>query len=114
MATNRFKSHFATATTGAAAAAFTNANTGTDKIVVGMTISNITNIAQTASVYVHSNSESKLFSLVTDASIPAGGSLVPIGGDQKVVIQPGESINVNTSGSNSCHVVISTLEISDL
>ena len=36
-----------------------------------MTISNITNIAQTASVYVHSNSESKLFSLVTDASIPA-------------------------------------------
>ena len=78
MATNRFKSHFATATTGAAAAAFTNANTGTDKIVVGMTISNITNIAQTASVYVHSNSESKLFSLVTDASIPAGGSLVPV------------------------------------
>lgn len=125
MATNRFKSHFATATTGEAAAAFTNANTGTDKIVVGMTISNITNIAQTVSVYVHSNvsvaaplkpaaTNNKLFSLVTDASIPAGGSLVPIGGDQKVVIQPGESINVNTSGALSCHVVVSTLEISDL
>ena len=125
MATNRFKSHFATITTGTANAAFTNSNTGTDKIVVGMTISNITSIAQTVSVFVHSNvsvaaplkppaTNNKLFSLVTDASVPAGGSLVPIGGDQKVVIQPGESINVNTSGSNSCHVVISTLEISDL
>ena len=69
MATNRFKSHFATSALGRAQGAFTNANTATDKIVVGMTISNITNIAQTASVYVHSNSESKLFSLVTDASI---------------------------------------------
>ena len=114
MATNRFKSHFATATTGAANAAFTNSESGTDKVVVGMTISNITSIAQTASVFVHSNTDNKLFSLVTDASIPAGGSLVPIGGDQKVVIEPGESINVNTSGVLSCHVVISTLEISDL
>ena len=114
MATNRFKSHFATATTGTANAAFTNSESGTDKVVVGMTISNITSIAQTASVFVHSNTDNKLFSLVTDASIPAGGSLVPIGGDQKVVIEPGESVNVNTSGSNSCHVVISTLEISNL
>ena len=40
--------------------------------------------------------------------------MLAIGGDQKVVIEPGESINVNTSGVLSCHVVISTLEISDL
>jgi len=79
-----------------------------------MTISNITNIAQTASVYVHSNTVNVQYSLVTDATIPAGGSIVPIGGDQKLVIEPGESINVNTSGALSCHVVVSTLEISGL
>ena len=114
MATNRFRSNFANATTGYAASVFTNSDSGTDKIVVGMTISNITNIAQTASVYVHSNTVNVQYSLVTDATIPAGGSIVPIGGDQKVVIEPGQSINVNTSGALSCHVVVSTLEISGL
>ena len=114
MATNRFRSHLANATIGYANAVFTNSESGTDIVVVGMTISNISSIAQTASVFVHSNTVNVQYSLVTDATIPAGGSIVPIGGDQKVVVEPGESINVNTSGSNSCHVVISTLEISNL
>jgi hypothetical protein len=114
MATNRFRSHQANATMGYANAVFTNSENASDKIVIGMTISNITNIAQTASVFVHSNTVNVQYSLVTDASIPAGGSIVPVGGDQKIAIEPGESINVNTSGSNSCHVVISTLEITGL
>ena len=44
MATNRFRSHQANATMGYANAVFTNSENASDKIVIGMTISNITNI----------------------------------------------------------------------
>ena len=49
--------------------------------------------------------------LVKQATVPSGGSLVVVGGDQKVVLQTGDSIKVTSSAASSCDVMMSILEI---
>jgi len=56
------------------------------------------------------NPEAEIKPLVKDAPIPAGGSLVIVGGDQKMVIEPTNTISV--SADNTVDVVLSVLEIS--
>jgi hypothetical protein len=48
--------------------------------------------------------------LVKDAPIPVGGSLVLVGGDQKVVLETGDKITVTSSVASSVDAVISVLE----
>jgi hypothetical protein len=50
--------------------------------------------------------------LVRFATIPVGGSLVPIGGDHKVVLEATDQIKIETSASASADVILSVLEIS--
>ena len=57
-----------------------------------------------------SGSEDKVF-LVKDAPIPVGGALVVIGGDQKVVLEPGHTIKVTSDTASSADVVLSHLDI---
>ena len=57
-----------------------------------------------------SGSEDKVF-LVKDAPIPVGGALVVIGGDQKVVREPGDTIKVTSDTASSADVVLSHLDI---
>jgi hypothetical protein len=57
-----------------------------------------------------SGSEDKVF-LVKDAPIPVGGALVVIGGDQKVVLEPGDAIKVTSDTASSADVVLSHLDI---
>ena len=57
-----------------------------------------------------SGSEDKVF-LVKDAPIPVGGALVVIGGDQKVVLEPGDTIKVTSDTASSADVVLSHLDI---
>ena len=49
--------------------------------------------------------------LVKDATIAPGGALVPIGGDQKLVLEAGDYLKVNTSIDLSADVITSILEI---
>ena len=49
--------------------------------------------------------------LVKDAPIPVGGTLVVIGGDQKVVMEPGDTITVQSDTASSADVVLSHLDI---
>lgn len=49
--------------------------------------------------------------LVKDAPVPAGSSLVVIGGDQKVVMEPGDDIVVTSDTASSADVVLSHLDI---
>jgi hypothetical protein len=48
--------------------------------------------------------------IVKNLEVPVGSSAVVIGGDQKVVVEPTDTIKV--SASNIADVIISTLEIS--
>tara|TARA_Y100001937_G_scaffold126214_1_gene194938 strand:+ start:1402 stop:1746 length:345 start_codon:yes stop_codon:yes gene_type:complete len=57
-----------------------------------------------------SGSEDKVF-LVKDAPVPVGGALVVIGGDQKVVLEPGDAIKVTSDTASSADVVLSHLDI---
>ena len=69
----------------------------TEVTVIGLTVSNVTG--------------STYFSIVKEAPIPSGGSLVVIGGDQKVVMEPGDSMRVKSDTASSLDVVMSILEI---
>ena len=46
-----------------------------------------------------------------DAPIPVGGSLVVVGGDQKLVMEPGDTIKVTSDTASSADVVLSHLDI---
>ena len=80
-----------------------------DTTIIGLSCSNRTTSAITVDV-VHSDGSNDTF-LVKTATVPSGGSLVVVGGDQKVVLQTGDSIKVTSSAASSCDVMMSILEI---
>ena len=57
-----------------------------------------------------SGAEESVF-LVKAAPIPVGGALVVVGGDQKVVMEPGDAIKVTSDTAASADVVLSHLDI---
>ena len=92
---NTFKNYFLkNATIGANNAYATPAATQTT--IIGMTIV----------------SAGVTYFLVQNATISNGGALVPVGGDQKLVMEAGDYMQVQTSTANSADVIVSVLEIS--
>lgn len=82
---------------------------GTQTTIIGMTVANVTESAQTANVAIVTSGTSNSYSIVKNATVPAGGALVPVGGDQKVVLEAGDSLTTHCSGN--CDVILSVLEI---
>ena len=81
----------------------------TETTVIGLTISNTT--TSVIEVDATLNDGSNDFYIVKNAPVPAGGSLVAVGGDQKVVMMPGDSIKVKSDTATSADVIMSILEI---
>jgi hypothetical protein len=81
----------------------------TETTVIGLTISNTT--TSVIEVDATLNDGSNDFYIVKNAPVPAGGSLVAVGGDQKVVLMPGDSIKVKSDTATSADVIMSILEI---
>lgn len=79
-------------------------------IGVGLVISNTARSPYTANVSINRNST--FYSIVTNAVIPVGGSLVVSGVDQKMVLESGDIVFVKPSASDCCDVWLSILEIS--
>ena len=105
---NTFKNYFLkNATIGANNAYATPAATQTT--IIGMTIGNTSASPISANVTVVSGGVT--YFMVQNATISNGGALVPIGGDQKLVLEFGDYIQVQTSASNSADVILSVLEI---
>ena len=82
--------------------------------LIGMTIANITSGVIAVGVKLINGSDQTW--LVKDAPVPAGGSLVVLGGDQKVCVQfvasgVGDKISVISNTANSMDVILSYLEI---
>jgi hypothetical protein len=84
-------------------------------IILGLAISNTTGSSITANVGIftgnYAASGNANIYLVYSAPISSGGTLIPIGVDQKVVLASNNSIFVQTSASNSADAVMSVLEI---
>ena len=106
---NTFKNVFSK-NVGTSAATIYTGPSATQTTVIGMTVSNTTSSTITVDVYITSSAVD--YYLVKGASVPVGGSLVPIGGDQKVVIETGDVLKVVSSASSSADVIASVLEIS--
>lgn len=81
----------------------------TQTTIIGLTCSNTTATAITVDVQLNDGSNDTY--LVKAATVPSGSSIVIVGGDQKVVLQTGDSVKVTSSAATSCDVVMSILEI---
>ena len=81
----------------------------TQTTLIGMTVANIT--TGVISVTVTLGDGTNTTHLVKTAPIPTGGSLVVLGGDQKVVLLTGDKITVTSDTASSADVIMSFLEI---
>jgi len=84
-------------------------DSSTTVVVVGLSVSNTS--ATSVDVEVTLNDGANDFYLVKDAPVNAGSSLVVVGGDQKIVLESGHSIKVNSSASSSVDAIMSIMEI---
>jgi hypothetical protein len=83
---------------------------GTQATIIGMSIANLLP-ATTINANVILNSGVVSAHLVKMASISPGQSLIPIGGDQKLVLEAGDYLTVSVSELNSADAIVSVLEI---
>ena len=86
------------------------AGSGVTATIIGMTCANTTNSSVNVTVKVTDTSASATASVVSIAPIPSGGSLVVVGGNQKLVLETGDILKVQSSASSSIDVVLSILE----
>lgn len=105
---NSFKNYFLKNATTTAANVYV-AGAGVSATVIGMSIGNTTSAPITANVTLTSSGTT--YFMLQGATIATGGALVPIGGDQKLVMEAGDYLQVQTSASNSADVILSVLEI---
>jgi hypothetical protein len=80
---------------------------GVSATVIGMSIANLTTAPVSCNVFVTSSAAD--YYMVKNATIAVGGAFVPIGGDQKLVLEASDAIKV--SASAGCDVILSVLEI---
>ena len=82
----------------------------TQTTLIGLTISNKSNGSITANAYIRRSAVD--YSIISNAPILTGSTLVPIGGEQKVVLEPADEIKITVSQNDSADVIVSLLEIS--
>lgn len=83
---------------------------GVTTTVIGLSIANTSSSPVTVNVTLNDGTNDTY--LVKGAGIGVGQSLIPIGGDEKVVLIAGDSIKVQSSAATSLDAVMSILEIS--
>ena len=81
----------------------------TEVTVIGLDIANTSSSQVLVDATLNDGSNDTY--LIKEAPIPSGGSLVVIGGDQKVVLEPTDSIKVKSDTASSVDLVMSILEI---
>jgi len=81
---------------------------GATQTVIGMSLCNVVTSAVTVSAKLNKQSGVSSF-LIKDAIVPAGGALVIVGGDQKVVLEAGDTITAYSSAASSIDAVASYL-----
>lgn len=81
----------------------------TQTTLIGLSVANTSASPITADAYVTRSAVD--YYLVKDATVAVGGSLVIVGGDQKVVLEPTDVLKVETSAAASADCFASLLEI---
>lgn len=104
-----FKNYTARSIGTSANTVYNPTTTNIQSTIIGMTIANIVTTPIYVSVILNDTSANTY--LVKNAIVPVGGSLVPIGGDQKLVMEQNDSILVVSDTATSADVIVSVLEI---
>lgn len=89
---------------------------GIQTTIIGMTICNKTTssieVSATLSVgNTANNAGANSVYIVKSAVVPVGSTLVPIGGDQKLVMTQGDYLEVSSNAAASADVLLSVLEV---
>lgn len=77
--------------------------------VIGLTVANRTSSQILIDATLNDGTDDTY--LIKEAPVPSGASLVIVGGDQKVVMETGDSIKVKSDTATSADVALSILEI---
>jgi hypothetical protein len=81
---------------------------GNTATLIGLSLANTNSVNITVSAKINKNGASSAF-LVKDATVLPGGALVIVGGDQKVVLEAGDTITAYASVASSADAVVSYL-----
>ena len=108
MATNTFKS-YANKNVGTSAATVYTCPASTQTTLIGLSMANTSTSPITTDAYITRSAVN--YYLVKGATVPVGGSLVIVGGDQKVVMQASDVLYIVNSAATSGDCFASLLEI---
>lgn len=90
---------------GSTATIIRTTDTGYTDTIIGLSLTNTTLGNIIASAFITRNSEN--YYLVQGTTIVAGGALVVVGADQKIILQAGDVLNVVSNTDTSIDVVMS-------
>lgn len=105
---NTFTS-YVNSSVGTSAATVVTVGASTQTTVIGMSCANTSISPVTVDAYITRSATN--YYLVKGATVPVGGSLVIVGGDQKVVLVTSDALKVVSSAALSVDVVTSVLNI---
>lgn len=81
---------------------------GTEATIIGFSLANTTSANITVAAKLNKSGGATAF-LVKDATVLPGGALVIVGGDQKVVLEPGDTVTAYSSAANAADAIVSYL-----
>jgi hypothetical protein len=94
---------------GTSAATVVTVGASTQTTIIGLSLANTTTSPITVSAFITASAVD--FYLIKDATVPVGGTLVVVGGDQKTVLITGDALKVISSTAASADVITSVLNI---
>ena len=94
---------------GTSAATVVTVGASTQTTIIGLSFANTTTSPITVSAYITVSAVD--YYLVKSATVPVGGALVVVGGDQKTVLVTSDALKVISSAAASCDVITSVLNI---
>jgi hypothetical protein len=94
---------------GTSAATIVTVGASTQTTVIGMSCANTTASPVTVDAYITRSAVN--YYLIKGATVPVGGTLVIVGGDQKVVLTTNDALKVVSSAAASIDAVTSVLNI---
>lgn len=80
----------------------------TSHTLIGLAFANVGTANVTVSAKLNKNGGASAF-LIKDAVVPLGGTLALVGGDQKVVLEAGDTVTAYSSASSSIDATLSYL-----
>lgn len=80
----------------------------TSHTIIGLSLANVGSAPVTGCIKLNKSGGPSVF-LVKDAVVPLGGALIAVGGDQKLVLEPGDTLTAYCSVASSIDVALSYL-----